>query len=105
MENFVEQAAKLVEMGELEQAERVFQEAISLRPDNLHALTGYARVAMLRRDWAGALVRWQNLADAAPDKTRLVSGLTLPPLELTVWLAAVELATNDAYDTAGKPAG
>ena len=67
MDNLIEQANALIEMGELEQAEAVFQGALSRWPDHPQILTGYARAATLQRRWAEALERWQRVQDVLPD--------------------------------------
>ena len=90
MDDLVDRANRLIESGKLLQAESVFQEVCSRWPNNVHALTGYARVAVLQMHWADALVRWRQLADVMPDNPQAWIG------QGNALIALGELAKADA---------
>jgi tetratricopeptide (TPR) repeat protein len=51
------------EVGELDQADALAEAALKRFPENIGGFLGYARIAVLRKDWTEALVRWQTVYD------------------------------------------
>ena len=58
---WIGQGNALLELGEFDEAESVFQGARARWPDQPGVLTGHARAAMLQQRWAEALDRWRDI--------------------------------------------
>jgi len=82
MNNFVGRANALVDQGDVEQAEAVFEEALRRLPDNLDSLVGYAWTAVLQQRWVEALQRWRRVLEVYPGNLRARLGLGNALLEL-----------------------
>jgi tetratricopeptide (TPR) repeat protein len=91
MEQLLKQGNALLELGKLEQAEAVFQDACSRWPDRPGAFMAYARVAELQGCWAEALERWQQVEEMFPNNTRTCIEQVNALIELEEFHRAEEL--------------
>ena len=104
MNNFVGRANALVDQGDVEQAEAVFEEALRRLPDNLDSLVGYAWTAVLQQRWVEALQRWRRVLEVYPGNLRARLGLGNALLELgDPDQAEAVFETLEDIGAAGKP--
>ena len=98
-------AERLLAAGELDPAERLFDQVAEADPRNAIAVVGRARVAVVRGDIAAAAALARRALEIDPDDpaaAHLLESLTIG--QATVPEAGVEDAAEATYDPAGEAA-
>lgn len=94
---FIGAAASLRDAGRADEAEALLAEAIPYFPDDLTLAIDYAWIAHARRDWLGAVLRWQTVRKRAPE---IVAAYTAGALALRELgrMEEAEALLNDAAE-------
>jgi tetratricopeptide (TPR) repeat protein len=65
---YVGEALGLCQNGQLDEGEALLREAMERFPDEPQPILDHARVALLRRDWDEAAIRWQKARSRFPER-------------------------------------
>ncbi|MDG2273198.1 MAG: tetratricopeptide repeat protein [Halioglobus sp.] len=67
---YAHHGSALLQLGDIEKAQSVFEQCTARFPDNAEGYTGLARVATQRENWDQALVHWEACFQLFPDQEK-----------------------------------